>query len=254
MNIHLLYIGKPINDFKSLIDSYHISEFSSPRRSTIPLIIYWKNLRQRIPKFFSYMNLMPPGSIDACFEYAVPVQKGRGKDSYTDLMLLSQEQVIAIEGKYTEPPYDSVKKWLRNPPSENKIEVLEGWLELIEKVTGTILSIDDVTEIAYQLVHRTASACYPNAKRRFVVYQCFDLDNVKKNYYNEQIGLLRKIIGSSKILNLSLMSFPLEKRPDYTILERLWDQGERDLSNQVIKGIKDDALMNFGEPDIINFQ
>ena len=34
---------------------------------------------------------------------------GRGKPSYTDLMILAPGTAIAIEGKYTEPAYESVR-------------------------------------------------------------------------------------------------------------------------------------------------
>ena len=145
MKTQLFYSDILIKDFKSLINSYKISEFSSPRRSTIPSLIYWKNLKQRIHEFFGYINVAVPSSVNACFEYTVPVQNGKGKASHTDLMLLSKEHVVAIEAKYTEPPYDSVQKWLGDPPSKNRLKVLDGWLGLIKKITNIKLSSDDVS-------------------------------------------------------------------------------------------------------------
>jgi len=253
MKTQLFYSGIPINDFKSLVESYKISEFSSPARSTVPLLIYWRNIEERIREFYGYINVTAPNSVKACFEYTVPVQNGKGKASHTDLMLLSKEHVVAIEAKYTEPPYDSVQKWLDDPPSKNKLKVLDGWLGLIKKITNIKLSPDDVSWSAYQLIHRTASACYPDAKSRFVVYQCFDLDTSKKRYYKEQLSKLSELLRSSNNLRFYLFNFPLIKSEAYKELESLWKGGQRGLELQVKKELIEGKMLDFSIPDILNF-
>ena len=253
MKTQLFYSGIPINDFKSLVESYKISEFSSPARSTVPLLIYWKNIEKRVREFYDYININVPNSVKACFEYTVPVQSGKGKASHTDLMLLSQKHVVTIEAKYTEPRYDSVQKWLGHPPSENKNQVLGGWLELIKRVTGIKLSPDVVFGSAYQLIHRTASACYPNAKNRFVVYQCFDLNAHKKSYYKEQLFKLSDLLSSSNNLRFYLLNFPIIKSEAYMELESLWKGGQRRLEFPVKKGILKGTLKDFGNPEIFKF-
>jgi hypothetical protein len=251
MKTQLFFSGSPVADFKALVESYKASELSSPLRSTVPLQVFWKDLHQRIALFFQYFNLNLPDTMKVCFEYSVPVQSGKGNPSYTDLMLTSAEQALAIEAKYTEPQYDSVKKWLGEQPAENKVQVLKGWLGLIENGTGKRLHSDDVVEITYQMIHRTASACYPKVKQRFVVYQCFALDGSMKSYYKEQLSKFSGLLGSPDNLGLFLVNHPVIKSHEYKQLEALWHSGKRHLELQVKKGLIDGKLLEFGDPDII---
>jgi hypothetical protein len=251
MEIRLAYENEFVTDFNSIVQSFKPAEFKSPRRSTVPLLLYWKDYQKKFQEFFKFLNIETPSHLTACFEYKVPVQLGRGKASYTDLMLISDQIVIAIEGKYTEPPYETVKKWLGSPKSENKTKVLKGWIGLIEKALGKSFNYQDFNDLAYQLVHRMASTCYPNADKRFLIYQCFGLENEKKIYYKNQLSNLRKIIGKSHSVEIYLISCPLKKHDEYKKLENLWDLGERDLSKKVKNGILENEMLAFEIPEII---
>ncbi len=46
------------------------------------------------------------------FEYRVPVQQGSGRASHTDVMVFTENRLIAIEAKNTEGSYDKVYKWI----------------------------------------------------------------------------------------------------------------------------------------------
>ncbi len=89
-------------------------------------------------------------------------------------MVLADGVAIAKEAKYTEGKDKTVAEWLGNPPPPNKQLVLEGWLELINVATGRCLTADHVQDCGIQLIHRTASACSPDADCRAVVYHLFD--------------------------------------------------------------------------------
>jgi|GEM_PF-184018 len=250
MEIRLAYENEFVADFNSVVDSFKPAEFKSPRRSTVPLLLYWKDYLARFQELCKFLNIETPSHLTACFEYKVPVQLGRGKASHTDLMLISDQIVIAIEGKYTEPLYETVKKWLGSPKSENKTKVLKGWIGLIEKALGKSFNYKDFNDLAYQLVHRMASACYPNADKRFLVYQCFGLENEKKIYYKNQLSNLRKIIGESPPIEIYLISCPFKKHDEYKKMENLWDMGERDLSKKVKSGILKNGILTFEVPKI----
>jgi len=152
--------------------------------------------------------------------------------------------------KYTEPPYPTVQEWLGYPPSENRTEVLEGWFDLIEEGTDNRLYSEDVFDLDYQMIHLTASACYPDGIDRYVIYQCFDLDEFRKRHYTEQLSKLSRLIDSPN-LSFYVLIFPLIKSAEYKKLERLWDTGVRDLSNQVKEGFKKGKLLRFGKPEIV---
>jgi hypothetical protein len=105
-------------------------------------------------------------------------------------MILTADQSIAIEAKYTEPPYQSVNKWLGLEPTENRTKVLCGWLDEISKVTGRAITLEEVGPLPYQLIHRTASVCCAPGRLRTVVYQVFGQES--SDYY---IDSLRKLVA-----------------------------------------------------------
>ena len=84
---------------------------NSPRTSSLPLVQFWKpdsnrkdGLSEKAKHFLSICGLKDEelSSLDAYFEYPVAVRQGVGKASMTDLMLISNSHVIAIEAKWTE--------------------------------------------------------------------------------------------------------------------------------------------------------
>jgi len=236
--------GHRYPDFRSLVLAVPDAELASPRRSTVPLLAYWSNFEERYKNLSHHLKLETPAS-EFSFEYAVPVQRGRGKPSYTDLMILGPSEVVAIEGKFTEPPYETVGDWLREPPEANRSDVLEGWFDLIRRATGSRLRIDDVRALPYQLVHRTASACFPDARHRLVVYQLFA--DEQRAYYLKQLSRLRILLGDPAHLKFFLFITLPEKLEAYIRLEERWNRGERDLSVSVREGLLSDSLLRFGE-------
>ena len=64
---------------------------------------------------------------------------------------------MVIEAKFTEPRYESVATWLGPAQTTNRGDVLEGSIRAIEAVMETAIDRELVSEIPYQLTHRTAS-------------------------------------------------------------------------------------------------
>jgi len=115
----LLKIRKqPVADFSSLISSYTSKELASPKRSTVPLLAYWAQPEARFRELCPHLGLDPSGPLEFHFEFPVPVQRGTGKASFTDLMILSPTFAVAIEAKFTEPAYEIVEDWLATHPSQ----------------------------------------------------------------------------------------------------------------------------------------
>jgi len=171
----------------------------------------------------------------------------------TDLMILSDDHVIAIEGKYTEPPYETVDTWKNSP---NKELVLKGWLELISSaIPKSSLNIDNVAASPYQMIHRCASACFPAAVRRVLVYQCFDLDAKKTLYYRSELENLYRLLNEPDNLNFFLINVPLVKSPVYVELQNRWDSPEpKKMHVDVIRGLKAKELLAFGEPAVFSIE
>jgi hypothetical protein len=130
MKKEIFYKKQRINKFNGIVRKYSKSEFNSPYRSTIPLLLLFNNKE--------WVNFSLISSQDVCvieyiFEHETSVIKGKGRASCTDLMIISDDSCISVEAKRTEPPYETVLKWLGN--SVNKELVLSGWLEMIKAKT-----------------------------------------------------------------------------------------------------------------------
>ena len=74
--------------------------------------------------------------------------------------VISDTTTFALEAKWTEGRYQSVKKWkvdTKNP--DNKKAVLQGWIEYLQPYSNNQLNMNHMDNVVYQLIHRAASAC-----------------------------------------------------------------------------------------------
>lgn len=169
------YYGKP-NDhsWRSIAEQFaHSGSFHTEKTSSLPLLQFWRdevNVESLIKACPDSIKAILNSNPRLCFEYPVPAQNGKGKSSMTDLMILGDKGVVAVEAKYTEcrKPYSpKISTWLKTNGKidKNKQDVLEGWLEYIKKFGALtdekIIAQDKVVQkqIPYQLLHRIASAC-----------------------------------------------------------------------------------------------
>jgi len=92
-------------------------------------------------------------------QYTAGTQRGAGKVSCTDLMAISGGSALAIEAKWTEKRYETVKSWSqRGSGSSNRQTVLDGWLGLLQQHSTLPLNPASFSDAVYQMVHRAASA------------------------------------------------------------------------------------------------
>ena len=153
-------------EFLSFLSSVPNAEFAKVTRSTVPLLAWWADSR-RVEKL---RNLLHFGDrLEECFEYPVAAScpkctvKGKGKSSFTDVIMQTVAETVAIEAKYTEKLYPTIKRWAGSPVEENKQLVLDHWMKCC---IGTSQKWDDYKDLVYQMVHRTASACVQAAERK----------------------------------------------------------------------------------------
>ncbi len=230
------YKSNRITSIDKIYELYPKKEFKSPSRSTIPLLVLFKSNK------FLNLELIDPiydSEIKYVFEFETPVIKGVGSPSCTDLLIEYPNGCIAIEAKWTESPYIKVGKWMGN--SINRNLVLSGWLEIINNQTNLEISIKEVFDLPYQLIHRVASACSLKKQQTQIVYIGFNLNESKTNYYLDCLTRFSIILKNK--LDLYLFSYHIEKLEEQLNLEKSWDLGERDLSRQVINGLTQNSLM-----------
>ena len=193
-----LRFGKPSSyDYGTIIDQFSGTKINTPQTSSIPLVQFWRNTEAKLEELSNNININFQ-KLYFCFEYPTP-SRGKGKSSMTDLMIIDGDNKIAIEAKYTEYRKKkirtkSIKQWINEKNTLNRIEVLNGWTEMIKPFSNYL---DDslIRDIEYQFYHRTASACF-NSNNAVVIYQLFydmesfaDLEKYidKLEYY---VGLL----------------------------------------------------------------
>jgi hypothetical protein len=110
--LSMRYKHKVVPDFEQLVKLLPPDAVASPLRSTVPLVDFWRTPEPRLARLSAAIGvpLHPPTYL--CFEYPVRVQRGRGKASFTDLMIVASSAVVAIEAKFTEPRSETVGAWL----------------------------------------------------------------------------------------------------------------------------------------------
>src|SRR5687767_13383368 len=111
------------SSFRDLVDLFPDSTFASPRRSTVPLLDYWRMPSERLCELGAALELDIISPVRLCFEYTVPVQRGKGKPSCTDLMVVASNAIIAVEAKFTESEYECVADWLGPESTSNRENV-----------------------------------------------------------------------------------------------------------------------------------
>lgn len=255
--LSMRYDDKVVPDFEQLVKLLPPKAVASPLRSTLPLVDFWRSPESRLAELSAAIGvpLLPP--TDLCFEFSVPVQRGRGKSSFTDLMIIAKSAVVAIEAKFTEPSYQTAGAWLRDPPEANRSEVLEGWLHLIQSATGTSLSVAEVLDLPYQLIHRTASVCSVSeqvgAVVRAVVYQVFgqeplDFGRDPLAYYLNNLSDLRQRLGPTAPIGFHVLSCPLNPLPTHRDLVKQWKQRNHPVGDAVRTALLTGTLFSFGKP------
>ena len=237
MEINWKYAGKPVHSFNKLLELYKPNEFSSPMRSTVPLLAYWRLPEYRIQELTNELGFTVGDSISLDFEHEVPVARGRGKPSCTDLKLKSSDIAMCIEAKFQEPRYEDVTSWL-GPGSFNRREVLQGWLGLLNGYSKRNIGVNDILNLPYQLIHRAASAYSEHGiKNRWLIYQLFNLDSKKTSMYLKDLRELATLLGRNSDLQICLIESCISPTPNWTKLKRRWENGERNLSKEVLNGL-----------------
>jgi rubredoxin len=186
----------------------------------------------------------------AWFEYPVsphcPQCGGRGKSSFTDVLLDLERDVVAIEAKHHEEPYVTVAEWLGSPVRENRERVLQHWVRCC---MGSSISTEHCSGLVYQMVHRTASACHVAARRGaapHVVHLLFGSEHVGA-YVKAVRSLSERLVPRQ--VRFAVVNVPTTKGSDHDdIAVDLSRRGPDALREALVAGSR---LFNFGRPELV---
>jgi hypothetical protein len=244
--IELRATGHRVRSFEELVEQLGLDAIASPKRSTVPLLDYWRQPEPRLRVLEAHLGLKSSDQVELHFEYEVPVQNGRGKSSYTDLMILGNDVAVAIEAKFTEPRYESVEAWLGALRTTNRGDVLEGWIRAIEHGTEAVVDREVVRGLPYQLIHRTASVCCLSRPKRVVVYQVFG--ESPASYYTDDLRRLASAMVCRDRVAFFIVHCAFQPTVAYAQLVARWTAGERDIAADVRRALVTSPLLEFSEP------
>lgn len=206
-----------VSSFAHLLECYDRKEFLSPTRSTVPLLSLVKSAALAWQSTLATIGMS--GEVAAHFEFCVAPPLGSGLPSHTDIMLVTDTDALAIEAKWTEPRYDTVGQWLqKGRNSQNRREVLQGWLNLLQPFAKRQLEIADMSGAVYQMVHRAASACAVERNPKLAYLQFTPLPNGKSSCGQVAADLahLYGLMGLPENFRFHLIEMELHPTSDYT--------------------------------------
>jgi hypothetical protein len=225
-----IYYGRPHPlEFDFLVRQMPSDEFKNLTRSTIPLLAYWGD-EGLVAGVLRGLKIEQRSDDKLCFEYPVK-SAGGNTPSYTDVMYLSGPMetgnvgmpmptgyrvAVAVEGKATEPMYETVAEWLQVGDPQNRMRVLRHWIEAIRSRTGR-MEEDRLGAVVYQMLHRTASVCSEGRDRRVVLYQVFGADQAsladKRDAYEAGLRRLAEEVGTG--VEFWLQAIPMRETDLY---------------------------------------
>lgn len=244
--IELRANGRAVRSLEELVEQLGLDAVASPKRSTVPLLDYWRHPEQRLRVLEAHLGVKSSDQTELHFEYEVPVQRGRGKSSYTDPMILGDDVAVAIEAKFTEPRYESVETWFGAARTTNRGDVLEGWIRAIEAGTEAAVDREVVRELPYQLIHRTASVCCLSRRKRVVVYQVFG--DSPGSYYANDLRRLASAMAPRDRVSFFIVHGAFQPTVAYEQLVTRWNAGKRDIAADVRAALVAGPLLEFAEP------
>src|SRR5258708_4753147 len=158
-------------------------------------------------------------------------------------MLLTCEHAVAVEAKWTEPRYETVSEWLS---SQNRREVLDGWLSLIQPFALEPLTSDDVASAVYQTVHRAASACHDGRIPKLVYLQFTPLPDrrAQEPALIQDLACLHRAIGAPTAFPFWLVDVEIEQTDAFKALRHL-PKGSAATANAVIEALQNGPLFRF---------
>jgi hypothetical protein len=234
-----IFYGKPTGySFEEILDQYSPKDLKSAETSTVPFLNHWKTTRQATRRLQEGLGLCSEPTTLA-FEYPTP-SAGNNKSSMTDLMVWGDSWKIAIEAKYTEvtTSYETVAQW-NAEYTPNRSRVAAHWLEMIDPYSQAELDEKLVSDVSYQFLHRTASACYCRPQQAYVLYQVFYAPKTEVRMH-EFIDILRRnvaVLQPNQNLRFALNTIEIVRR----------NQGVN--KENVLQVMKEKDIYSYGESD-----
>ena len=243
MRLH--FNKRPVDGIDGLISAYKDGEFESPYRSTVALLSLVKHGGEMWADIVRELGLSDQADLHA--EFTVAPQSGRGKASHTDVMLRESGCSRAIEVKWGETQYQTLKEWLADGNvAGNRQAVASGWLSLLRSHTDREPTIEDVGEVIYQALHRAAAACHDtdSAGIAYLRFSPSPPGRILKDHYRADLVNLVNAIQSKPGIQARVIHVDLEPTAGFESLRDL-PKGSLSTSHLVREALMDGPLFRF---------
>jgi len=257
--INLHYDKTQVDDFRELLANYPDKELPAITRSTVPLLAYWKSYNDRVPNLLGKLFATAVPSANLHFELTIPSAKigstkKLNRPSQTDLMIFANNLAVAIEAKWTEPRYPVVAEWLGPKPTSNKLTVIDHWLAMISRHTGTQLDREAFTEIVYQAIHRAASACHQKADQVALVYQVFGKADAPNDTYVADLQNFYSKIGQPRNFRFYLLRCDLEPSQHFRRIQKMVTKRGHARAQIIREALRESELFRFQTEELIEVE
>lgn len=250
------YDREPVADFGALCAKFGGKALQSPFRSTVPLLTLVMHDPNRWAELLDALGVGDGETVH--FEYCVASANGKGNPSQTDAMVFSGTTACAIEAKWTEPHYTSVAKRLRQPEAHggDPRVTINGWLSHLSSAAPVPIELDAIQDIAYQVLHRAASACAAAAetgRAPVLAYLHFhpspSTSAAPAKQYRDDLQTLCSAMGPKSRLRAAVVEVPLKPTQAFSAIEDL-NKHAQESAVRVSQALQAAPLFTFGEPVI----
>lgn len=247
------HYGNVVASFDEMVSALTAHDLPKPTRSTVPLLCYWQDYAVHLPQLMGMLDLaVNEAGTTLSFEHRVPSLNPRATPSHTDLMIESDHSAVAIEGKWTEPLYQTIDKWIEQGKyPDSRRRVATHWLEMLKPFSTRSLSPESLpgNAIVYQLLHRTASACYAAGgdKQAVVLYQVFSDGHHEHPDYMKMFKPLANYLQPNERLRFAVLESRMEPTVAFeALLRHVEDAGQKNQAAGLIRqAILDRELFRF---------
>ena len=257
------FFGFPRGCYTEVLVELARTKVNSCRTSSIPLAEFWQPAN--LPKIQAVLaKAIPECDFKAALKYfefptdAVLNGKKVGRPSMTDIMILEPGVQIAIEGKMTEYvcyKEKTVRDWLEESPQGADFmlrrRVLRAWIGYIHEADCTGVAyygefFRDCKDVAYQFLHRAASACHKASVKKgempVLVYQLF-FDANNKEHVEKMAEFKADLRRWAALLKLRNMKFIILSVPVTNLAEV--DAKHCSLRGELFELMRDETIYKF---------
>jgi len=253
-----------VDGIRRLLDSFQQGAFSSPYRSTVPLVSLVKD---DWPILEGILNsCMRRSEYALHFEYQVKPAGVPGNASHTDAMAVASDAATAIEAKWTEPRYETVASRLKNrvaqlsardPGTAKQVEasqraVIEAWFKMLTPFATRPITFDLGGDVVYQVLHRAASAA-ATSKAPYLIYLHFEpsppRSAASEADYVADLANLFSLMGKPANFPFYVATIPANPTSAFEKIAEL-EKGREETDLKVREAIVSNRLFEFGTPSI----